>query len=420
MRITIVCLFGVLPLLAEAKLMVVFASGNPQVIANGQSLPLRRGSEIQSNSLIKANSGMVQLRRADGSLLAVRRFEEYLVNHSDVSAARVGGGLVDKDGQSQSVIKGLLRQVTNKERRASRTTVPEVLLAEGDTTGLDTVSAVTAGISGGDSTQGEEDDPEQNPVGPNPMTQLLEHRYAGSSSGRYLVGEFFTLVDFPSVASVNKLEPDELSHIEQVFYSGGVTNDEGDTVFPAGFAASSLANATTSPGTQITWGRWDEGLADIDTPTMFYQRPFSESPLHAVASAAIDESLPATLQGVVAFELIGSTAPTDQQGLEGVLGNAELTVDFIEAEVDASVELTLDSHSWAASGSAPLTQDQLFSGDFDEVVRDGVTGYDGEFHGFVQDKGQVIGGATHSGAAFAYQLEGAQTTVSGVAVFKEP
>lgn len=407
MRFTLL-VFLLMPLLCHAKLMVVFSKGDAQLVFDGEQRPLVRGMLVASNSLIKANNGMVQLRRPDGSLLAVKRFQEYWVSHSDVTAAEVGDGLIKASSPSNSGLKNLLRQVTTQDRRASRTTVPEVLLAQGDVAELDAVSAVTAGIVDSD---GANDD-EKNAFGIN--------RYAGASSGRIVPFGPFTLVEAPPVSSVGVDDFAGASHIEGVIGLGHISDNSGREVYPADFGAGGLPTAVTSTSTEITWGRWTEGVMLVTHETGGYESSFSKAPLHAVVSAALDESLPATLEGVVTFELIGSTAPTDQLAQEGVLGNAELTVDFVEAQVEAAVELALDSHSWAAGGSAPLTQEQLFSGDFDEVVRDGVAGYDGEFHGFVQDKGQVIGGATHSGAAFAYQLEGEQTTVSGVAVFKEP
>lgn len=106
-----------LPALADMAATVVFASGQPQVVAaDGSTRQLQRGAEVLAGETIETRDGRVQLRFRDGASMSLQPGTSFRVDRFRFSGERV----IPDDGIVMTLIKGGLRTVTGWLGRKDR------------------------------------------------------------------------------------------------------------------------------------------------------------------------------------------------------------------------------------------------------------------------------------------------------------
>lgn len=97
------------PAMAEVAATVVFATGQPLILAvSGASRPMQRGGEILAGETIETRDGRVQLRFRDGASMSLQPGTNFRVDRFRFSGERT----VAEDGVLMTLIKGGLRTVT--------------------------------------------------------------------------------------------------------------------------------------------------------------------------------------------------------------------------------------------------------------------------------------------------------------------
>lgn len=184
------------------------------------------------------------------------------------------------------------------------------------------------------------------------------------------------------------------------------------------------------------WGRWASGSATITPPPQgsdtLIELPDQQS-IHWFSATDMAGEPLADITASASYILIGNTEPTDANGNIGVLGNANLDVNFSSQVVDVSLQLGINNQNWSAAGTGSLTSGGYlpFSGDnLNGSITDGQTTIgtiSGQFEGaFSPNVQQVAGESVPAGAAFAYGLQGTinqgaiNNTVTGIAVVGNP
>lgn len=184
------------------------------------------------------------------------------------------------------------------------------------------------------------------------------------------------------------------------------------------------------------WGRWASGSATITPPPegsdTLIELPDQQS-IHWFSAADMAGEPLADITASASYSLIGNTEPTDANGNIGVLGSANLDVNFTSQVVDVSLQLGINNQNWSAAGTGNLTSGGYlpFSGDnLNGSITDGQTAIGtiaGQFEGaFSPNVQQVAGESVPAGAAFAYGLQGTinqgaiNNSVTGIAVVGNP
>ena len=182
--------------------------------------------------------------------------------------------------------------------------------------------------------------------------------------------------------------------------------------------------------TVLRWGRWSGGTAGITLGDgSDASLDLTSQSIHWVSGPEFTSPPVMPVTGVANYSLVGNTSPTDNFGNTGVLGSATFSADFTNQRVDSTLVIDINSTNWIATGQGTMgfsgnqpTAPHLFSGFYNAVIIDGVTGGSGQFSGFFSEPGQTSDPAFPGGAGMTYSLQdGSDTTqVSGALVFGNP
>jgi len=188
-------------------------------------------------------------------------------------------------------------------------------------------------------------------------------------------------------------------------------------VNPATYAigSASVQGAGFDPATELRWGRWSGGTANITLGAdQVANQDLSTQSLHWVIGPEIEGDIALPQSGTASYSVVGNTDPTDNLGNVGVLGDANLTADFTNGVVNTDVTLSIDSAIWQASGSGAIDSNStVFGGDYSNVQINGDPGGAGEFSGFFLNNDA-------SGTGLSYSLVGGdgEASVSGAVAFE--
>lgn len=182
--------------------------------------------------------------------------------------------------------------------------------------------------------------------------------------------------------------------------------------------------------TVLRWGRWAGGVASgtLASDGSDVSIDLGNQSMHWVSGPDLPPpAMPIT--GVANYTLVGATAPTDNFGNAGVLGDATFVADFTNMLVDSTLLIDIAGSTWNATGtgnigSAAGLPAYLFSGLYQNVAITGsMTGIGtGEFSGFFSTPGDASDPSFPGGVGLTYSLQDGQgtTSVSGAAVFGNP
>ena len=174
------------------------------------------------------------------------------------------------------------------------------------------------------------------------------------------------------------------------------------------------------PVTGLVWGRWSGGNAQVagggQSATIF----LSNASLHYVFAASQSGPVTLPLTGSAAYDVIGSTSPTDAAGHVGTLSSATLDANFTTRSVDTSVNIAINGQSWSGTANnVPIYRDQYFSAYSGSPIPGAINpapltigcspscgaGASGSFDGFFT-------GRTGEGAGLLYNLGGNQGAIA--------
>ena len=112
------------------------------------------------------------------------------------------------------------------------------------------------------------------------------------------------------------------------------------------------------PTTGLVWGRWAGGVATVGGQSV----NLAERSLHYIFSPTQSGPVSLPLTGSAAYDVVGSTHPTDLAGRVGVFNSASLNANFTTRTVDTSVNITIGGQTWnGAANNVPIYRDQYFS-----------------------------------------------------------
>ena len=121
---------------------------------------------------------------------------------------------------------------------------------------------------------------------------------------------------------------------------------------------ASVAQSGMDPETGLVWGRWAGGVATVSGQSLDLGRPS----LHYVFSGQQNGPVSLPLTGTANYNLIGSTAPTDNVGNVGTLNTASLAANFTQRTVDLGVNLSITGRTInAAAVNVPIFREQYFT-----------------------------------------------------------
>ena len=199
--------------------------------------------------------------------------------------------------------------------------------------------------------------------------------------------------------------------------------ETGQASIQAQYAIGTSANTNvgSDAATGLRWGRWTTGAASVTANGTTINPSLAAQSLHWIVGDFEQFDLTLPITGSATYTLVGATAPTDTLGNAGVLGGAFLAADFTNATVTSTLSLDVNQVNWFATGTAPLSGTNLFSGNFSTVTVGGLVPGSGSFSGFFEDTGTAAG--TPPGAVgLAYSLAASQGnlgSVSGVAALAQ-
>ncbi len=201
-------------------------------------------------------------------------------------------------------------------------------------------------------------------------------------------------------------------------------------VVPADWDIGTASNTDTGfdSVTVLRWGRWTGGVANVDLGGgQVDPLDLTNQSLHWVSGP--ESGTPVMpITGNASYTLIGSTAPTDNLGNVGVLGNATFDADFTNQSVFSTLDITIGTVNWIASGSGgigtqadPVQPAHRFNGSYLLTIG-GQTGGFGVFSGFFSEPGPTSDSSFPGGVGLTYSLSDPNNTqtVSGAAVFGNP
>jgi hypothetical protein len=216
-----------------------------------------------------------------------------------------------------------------------------------------------------------------------------------------------------------------LTHFDNL-YPGRVSAEA--TTFDIGTAVNTDTGFDSV--TVMRWGRWSGGTAGINlSDGTDASLDLGTQSIHWVSGPEYSAPPIMPVTGVANYSLIGNTSPTDNFGNTGVLGSATFRADFTNQLVDSTLVIDINSANWIATGQGTIGFDgnqplpaHLFSGFYNSVIINGVTGGGGTFSGFFSDPGTTSDPAFPGAAGMTYSLQdGSDTTqVSGALVFGSP
>ena len=112
------------------------------------------------------------------------------------------------------------------------------------------------------------------------------------------------------------------------------------------------------PVTGLVWGRWSGGTATIGGQSA----NLSSSSLHYIFSPTQSGPVSLPLTGTAAYDVVGSTRPTDGAGRTGTMNAATLAANFTSRTVDTAVNIGINGQTWnGAANNMPIYRDQYFS-----------------------------------------------------------
>lgn len=114
--------------------------------------------------------------------------------------------------------------------------------------------------------------------------------------------------------------------------------------------------------TGLVWGRWAGGTATVSRDGQTFNIPLGNASLHYIFAGPQNGPVALPLTGTAAYDVIGSTAPTDGAGHTGTLGTATLNANFTTRTVDASVNISIANQQWSGgANNMPIYREQYFS-----------------------------------------------------------
>ena len=193
----------------------------------------------------------------------------------------------------------------------------------------------------------------------------------------------------------------------------------------ANFQVGSATNLDTGMDsmTVLRWGRWAGGSATITlSDGSNVGQDLRSQSLHWVASDNWTTPVAMPVTGQASYSLLGATAPTDNLGNSGILGDASFLADFTNSLVTSSLSIIINNSNWTADGNGVLNSSALFQGNYNAVSVDGIGGGSGVFSGFFAAPGPVSDPTYPGGVGLTYSLQDSNGTVSvsGAAAFGNP
>ena len=481
LRFALVVLALGLPLAASAddagKALFVYGQAFAES-ADGERRALTKDGAVQSGEkIVTSVNGRVQLRMADGGLLAISPNSEFLIEDYNYAASGQGAERVAANNQSRSfyvLLKGGFRSITGaigKEDKAAyrvRTPVATIGIRGTDYTAVFCRNDCTGGkrdglyvsvAEGGVFMKNKAGSLDLRPgdfgfvAGPTvrpartgvSAEKMAEERGSSDEEASAEVApssdDGVNLLDggastSASVAMAAGPLGSASAHTDVSVGAVAVAGDGSVEGFSAAFPGSGDANYAVGnaqvvnrgedPDTGIRWGRWANGNADVTTDAGTEQLALQDSSVHWVAGGLGEAAPVVPATGNASFDLVGNTNPTDNHGNVGVLGAADLSANFDAQTVDADVDLSIADSNWsaAAQGVALDGNAATFKGDFDSVqvtdvsdpANPATTDGSGNLSGFFtgDDNGDI------DGAGMTYSLsDDVDTTVSGSAAFQK-
>ncbi|OUL58758.1 FecR family protein [Pseudoalteromonas ulvae] len=165
------------------------------------------------------------------------------------------------------------------------------------------------------------------------------------------------------------------------------------------------------------WGRWSNGTATINGANL----DLTQQSIHWLSNESFDPSIALTKTGQVSYSLIGNTDPTNNHGDRGILGNATFSADFTNQTVSNELLIGIRGLVWRAVGQGSISNGfNAFSGTYDQVVIDAVSGGSGQFSGFFSSSKTTDNLPTAAGLVYSIMNPSAEDIVSGTVVFSNP
>jgi hypothetical protein len=110
------------------------------------------------------------------------------------------------------------------------------------------------------------------------------------------------------------------------------------------------------------WGRWGGGTATVSRDGQSFNIPLGQASLHYIFAGSQQGPVALPLTGTAAYDVIGSTSPTNNSGAVGTLGTATLDANFTNRTVAAAVTIAIANQTWNGSAAAmPIYREQYFS-----------------------------------------------------------
>ena len=189
-------------------------------------------------------------------------------------------------------------------------------------------------------------------------------------------------------------------------------------------------NTGFDPNSNIRWGRWSEGFINIKIvnenqipadPGQEFTLDLNQQSLHWVAGSSNDSAINLARTGSAQYLLIGNTDPTNNSGSTGILGDANLTVNFSQQTVQSNLLIGINNQVWNASGQGEIHSGTVqFQGEYTNVSINSNNSGSGSFTGFFSGFNGLLN-TVPEGAGLSYILSNSAEDefISGVAVFSK-
>jgi hypothetical protein len=116
------------------------------------------------------------------------------------------------------------------------------------------------------------------------------------------------------------------------------------------------------PETGMVWGRWGNGVATVTRGNQTQEYQLVDRSLHYIFAGTQSGPVALPLTGTAAYDVIGSTSPTDFNGRVGTLNSATLNANFTNRTADAAVNITIGGQTWNAQANGMgIYRDQYFA-----------------------------------------------------------
>ncbi|MDD2894288.1 MAG: FecR family protein [Halothiobacillaceae bacterium] len=238
----------------------------------------------------------------------------------------------------------------------------------------------------------------------------------------------YSFETLPSAISPNAVDPSFT-----VTWGGGCSIppcSTGATYTLTGATGAVTGTATSVASTGIKFGRYSTVPTLISTylyagsPSTSFTQTFSGGYGSWITGPSVNPFyLPEALVGTATYVLDGGTAPVTQAGATGVLGSADLSVNFTNQTVGANLAVSGGGHSWTAAASAmPLTSNSgvgnsrshfdTYGGGTLNIVMDGRTAGQGYI------SGQLTGNGVNGAFLQYYFSDTLAQSISGAAAFR--